>query len=392
MTDWLIRTFVKGYRETGDPGVRMAYGQFAGIVGTVCNVLLCLAKGAIGLASGSVSIVADAVNNLSDAASNVVSMLGFKLASRPADVAHPYGHGRFEYLAGLVVSVLVTAVGIELARTGIDRVLHPRAVEFSLPLVLVMLLSIGAKSWMMGFNQAIARKIGSETLEATAIDSRNDAATTVGILICAVVSQMTGVALDGWVGLAMGAFVLVSGLKLVADAVNPLLGVAPAPELVDRVRARIMAYPGVIGTHDLMVHDYGPGRRFATAHVEMPAEMSPLESHDALDNLERELQQEEGLVMTLHLDPIVTDDPEKQDLRNWIEEQAEEVAPGASVHDVRSMPGPTHTNILFDLARPSDCALSDQELSDRVAKRVQRRYPEALCKIHVDDSYAEVAR
>lgn len=387
MTNWLIRTFVKNYRETGDAGVRMAYGQFAGIVGTVCNILLCLGKGLIGLASGSVSIVADAVNNLSDAASNLVSMLGFKLASRPADAAHPYGHGRFEYLAGLVVSVLVTAVGLELARSGLDRILNPRAVSFSLPLVMVMLLSIGAKSWMMGFNQTVARAIGSETLEATAIDSRNDAITTVGVLICAVISQMTGVSLDGWVGLAMGVFVLVSGIGLVRDAVNPLLGEAPSPELVEHIKKKIEDYPGVLGTHDLMVHDYGPGRRFATAHVEMPAEMNPLASHDALDNLEQDFLKNDGLLMTLHLDPIVTDDPEKQNLRNWIEDQAEEVAPGMTIHDVRCMPGPTHTNILFDLLRPKDCAYTDEELADRLAARIRDRYPEAVCKIHVDDSY-----
>lgn len=392
MTNWLIRTFVKSYRETGDAVVRMAYGQFAGIVGTVCNVLLCLSKGLIGLASGSVSIVADAVNNLSDAASNLVSMLGFKLAARPADAVHPYGHGRFEYLAGLVVSVLVTAVGIELARTGLDRVLHPQPVTFSLPLVMVMLLSIGAKSWMMGFNQTVARIIDSETLEATAIDSRNDAATTVGVLVCAVISQMTGVSLDGWVGLVMGVFVLVSGIGLVRDSVSPLLGEAPSPEVVEHIKKTIESYPGVLGTHDLMVHDYGPGRRFATAHVEMPAEMDPLESHDALDNLEHGFLRDDGLVMTLHLDPIVTKDPGKHDLRNWIEEQAEEVAPGMTVHDVRCMPGPTHTNLLFDLVRPRDCAFTDEELSARLAARIRDRYPEAICKIHVDDSYLTIEK
>lgn len=307
MTDWLVKVFVKRYRETSDPAVRAAYGQFAGAVGIVCNVLLCAAKGLVGVAAGSVSIVADAVNNLSDAASNVVSLLGFKLASRPADAGHPYGHGRYEYLAGLVVSVLVTAVGIELGRSGIARIMAPEPVEFSLPLVFVMLASIGVKSWMMGFNQAIGARIGSETLAATAVDSRNDALTTFAVLVCAIVSQMTGWSLDGWVGFALGVFVLVSGLGLVRDTVDPLLGQAPAPELVARIEARILESPGVLGTHDLMVHDYGPGRKVASAHVVMPAEMDPIEAHRVLDGLERAFR-EEGLTMTLHWDPVPTRD------------------------------------------------------------------------------------
>lgn len=392
MTDLLIRLFVRGYRDAGDAAVRMRYGQFAGAVGTVCNVLLCLAKGAIGLASGSVSIVADAVNNLSDAASNIVSLLGFKLASRPADAGHPYGHGRFEYLAGLVVSVLVTAVGLELARSGLERVLSPEPVAFSLPLVAVMLLSIGAKAWMMGFNQEVAHRIGSETLEATAIDSRNDAATTLAVLVCAVISQGTGIQLDGWVGLAMGVFVLVSGLGLVRDTVNPLLGQAPSPELVRRIRDKILSYPGVLGTHDLMVHDYGPGRKFASAHVEMAAEADPLATHDTIDNIERDLRENDGIVMTLHYDPIITNDPGLHDLRNWIEAHAGEVAAGLTVHDVRRVPGPTHTEVVFDLARPDSCDLTDEQLRERMARLVQEHIPDAVCKITVDDSYQEVVR
>lgn len=306
MTDWLSRLFVKDCDKVDDPAVRTRYGMLAGIVGIVLNVVLCLAKGAIGLASGSVSIVADAVNNLSDASSNVVSLIGFKLASKPADKLHPYGHGRFEYLTALVISVLVTAVGIELARSGFDRILAPESVEFSWVLMVVMLLSVAVKGWMGVFSGTLAHRIGSDALAATAADSRNDAITTLAVLACALVSQLTGLVLDGWAGLAMGLFVLVSGLQLVWGAVIPLLGQAPSPELVAHIRDEILSQPGVLGMHGLMVHDYGPGKQFAAAHVVMAAEEDPLKAHKILDGIERRSLEHDGIMLTLHWDPVVT--------------------------------------------------------------------------------------
>lgn len=311
MTDWLSKLFVKNYGRVNDPQVRAGYGVLSGVVCIVLNVVLCVAKAVVGIASGSVSVVADAVNNLSDASSNVVSLIGFKLASRPADKGHPYGHGRFEYLAGLVISVLVTAVGIELARSGLQRILHPEAVETSLPLVVVMLLACAVKAWMMAFNKTLASRIESETLAATATDSRNDALSTLAVLACTLVSQLTGLQLDGWVGLALGVFVLVSGLGLVRDTVNTLLGEAPSPELVAHIRNEILSQPGVLGMHGLMVHDYGPGRKFASAHVVMPAEVDPLETHAVLDGIEKRLLAHDGIELTLHYDPVVTKDGER---------------------------------------------------------------------------------
>lgn len=371
----------------GDARVRLAYGQMAGIVCIVCNAVLCLAKALVGIAAGSVAIVADAINNLSDASSNVVSLCGFKLASRPADPGHPYGHGRFEYLAGLVVSVLVTAVGIELIRTGVERVLKPEPVTMSVPLAAVLLLSVAVKLWMMAFNHTIGSRIESDTLEATAVDSRNDVITTLAVLACTAISAWTGLNLDGWASVVIGLFVLVSGLQLIRDKMNPLLGSAPSDELVEHIRAQILGYPGVLGTHDLMVHDYGPGRKFASAHVEMAAEADPLESHDLIDNIEQDFLASDGLVMTIHYDPIVTNDPELKDLRNWIEAKAESIAPGVTVHDVRRVPGPTHTNVIFDMVRPADCALSAAELKAAMVELIHKRNPEAVCKITVDESY-----
>ena len=393
MTDWLIRHFVHNSRETSDPAVRLAYGQFAGIVGIVCNLLLCLAKGAIGLAAGSVSIIADAVNNLSDAASNVVSFLGFKLASRPADQGHPYGHGRFEYLAGLAVAVLVTAVGLELCRTGVEHIIAPEQARFTAPLVVVMLISISAKAWMMGFAQTVGSRIGSEAIEATAADARNDAVATLGILICSVISKMTGYSLEGWVGLAMGLFVLVSGAGLIRDAVNPLLGERPSPELVNWIDQTILSQPGVLGTHGLMVHDYGPGRKFASAHVVMAAETDPLIAHGTLDRIERTMLHEKGIVMTLHWDPVRID-PSERGLRGWAEELARIIDPRLSVDAATRVPD-EHTagfsapeSLAVHVLRPAACDLTDAEIRTRLTDLAHMRFPGVPCTVTVGEQRA----
>lgn len=387
MTEWLIRRCVKDWQDTGNVRVRTRYGQFAGVVGIICNLLLCLGKGAIGLVAGSVSIIADAVNNLSDAASNIISLLGFKLASKPADPEHPYGHGRYEYLAGLAVAILIVFVGLELLQTSFDKIMNPAATEFNAAVVCVLALSILVKLWMMMFNRSIGRRIDSTTLEATAVDSRNDVISTSVVLICAVVSFYTGVDLDGWVGLAVGAFILWSGIQLIRDTVDPLLGRVPDPELVQHIHDKIMGYPGVLGTHDLMVHDYGPGRQFASAHVEMPVEADPMESHDLIDNIEQDFKNEDGLIVTLHYDPIVTDDPEVNDMRHWIDSQVKTIDARLSIHDLRTVPGPTHVNVLFDCVKPSDLDLSDDDLRRTISDLVTARYPKAIVKITIDQSY-----
>ena len=387
MTEWLVRRFVKNADDTRNAAVRSAYGQFAGIVGIACNIALCAAKALVGLASGSISIVADAVNNLSDASSNIISLLGFKLASKPADPGHPYGHGRFEYLSGLVVAVVVLAIGLELVKTSVEKIISPTPVEFSAALVIVLALSIAVKLWMAAFNRTIGRHIDSETLLATAVDSRNDVISTGAVLVSSVVAHLTGLNLDGIVGAAVGAFILWSGAGLVRDTVNPLLGQAPSPELVEHIRSKIMSYPGVLGTHDLMVHDYGPGRQFASAHVEMAAEADPMESHDLIDNIEQDFKTEDHMIVTLHYDPIVTDDPEVADMRNWINQAVKIIDPRISIHDLRTVPGPTHTNVIFDCVRPADLEFDEEALARRVDQIVRDHYPATRCVITVDESY-----
>lgn len=387
MTEWLVRTFVPNAQNVSDPEVRTRYGLLASVIGIVCNVALFVGKGVVGLLAGSVSVVADAVNNLSDASSNIVSLLGFKLASRPADKDHPYGHGRYEYLAGLVVSVVVCAIGLNLIMSSVDKIVHPEPTEFGLATVVALAISIALKLWMATFNRHLGRTISSETLEATAVDSRNDVITSAAVLASAGISQITGINLDSWAGLAVGAFICWSGASLVNKAVSPLLGKVPDPAYVERIRRKILSHPGILGTHDLMVHDYGPGRLFASAHVEMAGERDPFVQHNLIDHIEQEFLHDEGLVMTLHYDPIVTDDPQVLDMRHWINLTVKQIDPRLSIHDLRRTDGPARTTVTFDCTRPADCALSPDELRRRVSELVEKRYPQAVCKITIDDGY-----
>lgn len=383
VNDWIFK------RAQGD---RTRVGALTGMACIALNVVLCLAKGAIGLVSGSVSIVADALNNLTDASSNIVSVLGFKLASRPADPEHPYGHGRYEYLSGLVVATMVLLIGVELIRSSIEKIIDPTPVEFSAALVAVLVMSIAVKLWMAAFNRGLGDRIDSDTLRATAQDSKNDAIATTAVLVTSIIGYTAGINLDAWAGLAVGGYIIYSGIDLIKDTVDPLLGEAPDPKLVAHIRSKIMDYEGVLGTHDLMVHDYGPGRQFASAHVEMAAEADPLVSHDTLDNIEQAFKDEDGLIVTLHYDPIVTDDPEVLDMRNRINDMAKSIDARMSIHDLRCVPGPTHTNVIFDCLRPAGCALSPTEVKERLSERVVAVYPQAICKITVDEDYVSAAQ
>ncbi len=383
MVSWLISRYLPAGANSEDPQVRTQVGLRASITCIVCNVVLCAAKAAVGLMAGSVSIVADALNNLSDASSNVVSLFGFKLASKPADAEHPYGHGRFEYLASLTVAVLVCAVGINLLIESANKVLHPAPMDFGPVTAAVLLGSMLVKAWMMWLNGRLGTAIDSETLRATAADSRNDVLTTASVLLAAVVSVVTGYDLDGIAGLCVGVFICVSGAWLIKDAISPLLGQAPSETDVNAIRDKILSYPGVLGTHDLMIHDYGPGRRFASAHVEMAGEGDAFANHEVLDSIERDVHAQMGIVLTLHYDPIVTRDPTGDDLRGWIDRQVKCINGELSVHDVHSEKG----FIAFDLVRPDDLGISDEELLGRVMATVAKRCPDAACVITLDSGF-----
>lgn len=388
---FLIRRLIRNADQVHDPAVRNAYGRLSGLVGIVCNLILFAGKLLAGLLSGSVAITADAVNNLSDASSSVISLLGFHMASRPADDEHPFGHGRYEYLSGLMVAVIILLIGLELLKSSVQKVLSPEDVSFSWLIVGVLAASIGVKLWMMLFNRRIGRLIGSQTLIATAADSRNDVISTAAVLAATLVSHLTGLKLDGWMGLLVALFILYSGVGLIHDTLDPLLGKAPDPALVRQIHEEIMAYPGVLGTHDLMIHDYGPGRQFASVHVEMPAEDDVLVSHDVIDNIERDLQARHGIHVVVHFDPIATSSPIANDLRGWISREIQLIDPRLSIHDLRVVTGPTHTNVIFDCAAPHGLAMTDGELRAAISALVKTRDPSYNCVITIDRSFVTLS-
>lgn len=381
---WLARTITNADNKNDNTKYREAVGAKASVVGIILNVLLCTGKAGIGVLSGSVSIVADALNNLSDAASNIISLLGFKLAAKPADAGHPYGHGRYEYLASLMVAVIVMLVGVELAKGSLDKLLNPVPVEFSAALVAVLLLSIAVKSWMCVFNRQVGKAIDSGTLEAASVDSRNDVLTTGAVLVATVISELTGFDLDGWMGLAVAFFILWSGAGLIRDTIDPLLGKPASPELAHMIEEKAKSYPGILGVHDLMVHDYGPGRIFASLHAEVPAETDVLKSHEVIDSIEEDFRKNDNLNVVIHLDPIVTTDPHVSELRREIAQFVSGLDSRMSIHDLRIVPGDNRTNVIFDILEPYDAEISEQDLVSKVTSAVAAKYPGHHCVITVD--------
>lgn len=372
MTNWLLRTFIKNSDHSEDPKVRAAIGILSGIVGIVCNVLLCGGKLAVGIATGSVSITADAMNNLSDATSSVVTMLGFRLAERPADEEHPFGHARYEYLSGLAVSALILIIGVELAKSSLDKVLHPAAVEFGWTTAAVLVGSILVKLWMSLFNTRLSKTIHSATLAATAADSRNDVITTSAVLLAALIEHFTAFRADGWMGLAVSCFILYSGVGLAKDTISPLLGENADPELREKIVDNIRACPKVLGFHDLMVHDYGPGQRFASIHVEMDRREDPMECHEIIDDLERECLKSHGVHLVIHYDPVVTNDPELDRMHVRVEQLLHTYDIRLGVHDFRMVPGKGHVNLIFDIVLPTDLRGQEADITAALEKALNQ--------------------
>ena len=389
MTQFLIRCFLKRPDDVKDAAVRTAYGNLASLVGMACNILLCIGKLLAGTLFGSIAIMADALNNLSDASSNVVSLIGFRLAAKAPDAEHPYGHARYEYLAGLVVSVTILAIGLSLLKESALKVLHPTPVAFSWLSIGVLAASILVKLWLSGFNRAVGKKINSETLMATAADSRNDVLTTGAVLLSTILCSLTGYGImDGIMGVGVAAFILWSGWGLVMDTLSPLLGESPSPELVEHIERTVMSYPGVLGMHDLMVHDYGPGHQFASLHVEFPAETDPLTAHDVIDNIENDFLKKDRLQVTIHYDPIVTADASVGVLRARLQEHARQLDPQLSIHDLRIVPGDSHTNVLFDLVFPAGYTGDIDQMLAKMCQFVKEQDPKYCCVVKVEQSYA----
>ncbi len=388
MTRLLIRLFIREPDNTEDWRIRTAYGNLAGGVGIFCNMLLFFGKYLLGTLLGSIAITADAVNNLSDASGNIVSLIGFRLGAKKPDPKHPYGHARYEYLAGLVVCVIILAIGLSLAKESIGKILHPSRVVFSWITVGILLASVLVKLWLFLFYRAVGRRISSETLLCTAADSRNDVLATGAVLVSIGLSRLTGWAgWDGLTGLLVAGFILISGFLLLRDTLSPLVGEAPSRELVERIEQKVLSYPGVMGMHNLMVHDYGPGHVFVSLHVEFPAEAEVLEAHDLIDRIEHDFLTEEHLLVTIHYDPIVTKDARVAELRSYFTEAAREFDPQITIHDLRIVPGTTHTNIVFDCVLPAGYDRPEQEVLAYFEARAREKSPDYVCVVETEQDY-----
>jgi len=386
MTKLLLRLFVKNYDKPKEPAVRSACGTLASLVGIGCNILLFALKLIAGLLSGSVAITADAVNNLSDAASSIVTLLGFQLAKRPADAEHPYGHARMEYLSGLAVAALILVIGVELGKSSLDKIFHPESVTVSLLTVGILLASIGLKLWLSLFCRKIGKHIDSAALVASAADSRNDVISTAAVLLSCLISRLFDLNIDGYVGLLVAAFIIWSGWGIAKDTISPLLGEQADPELVKALSELILSHEKVLGIHDLMVHDYGPGQCFASVHAEMCAGEDPLVCHDILDDVERDALEKLRIHLVMHYDPVVTDDPELNRLRSVIEIELHGVSNVLSLHDFRMVQGPGHTNLIFDLVIPFSMRERKSELKARIDARLAQESTRYYTVITFDEA------
>lgn len=371
MTALLLRLFVK--KNADGAARRTAIGKLSGIVGIVCNVLLFAGKLAVGTLAGSVSITADAMNNLSDASSAIVTLLGFKLAEKPADEDHPYGHARFEYLSGLAVAAMIVVIGFELAKSSVQKLLNPEDVVFSWLTALVLLGSIAVKLWLALFNGKLGRSINSAALQATAADSRNDCISTGAVLVAGLVEKCSGWHIDGIVGLGVALFILWSGAQLAKQTISPLLGEAASPELRELIVDYVNQQPKVLGYHDLMVHDYGPGQRFATLHVEMDNREDPLLCHELIDDMERECLKSHNIHLVIHYDPVVTDDPELNRLHSAVKEILGSIDPRLMTHDFRMVKGGGHTNLIFDVCLPICLKGQEKEIQSKLEQQLTER-------------------
>ncbi|MEY8368494.1 cation diffusion facilitator family transporter [Anaerovoracaceae bacterium 42-11] len=387
MTDFLCKRFVKNHENTKEPQVREGYGKLASVVGIISNAILCIAKILVGLISGSIAIIADGINNLADASSSVITLAGFKLSAMPEDEEHPYGHARIEYITGMIVSVLIVVVGVELIKSSIDKILHPEPLEFSWSIVIVLILAILLKIWQAMFNIKVGKKINSVALTATGADSRNDVISTAAVLFSIIIGKMANIQIDGYMGVLVALFIIWSGIGLIKETSSPLLGEAPDPDLVAAISEMASDFDGVLGIHDLVVHNYGPGKIFASIHIEVDANGDLMESHDMVDNIERQLSKKLHIVLTAHMDPIKIDDPIVA-LMNEVTAKVTDSLDGISnVHDLRVVPGPTHTNIIFDVVVNPSCKLSNKEIHQTFTDTIKAIDENYFVVINFDKNY-----
>lgn len=388
MTKFLARLFIKNRTEYENPDVRHAYGVLCSTVGIALNLLLFVGKFAAGILSASIAITADAFNNLSDAGSSVITLAGFRLAKQKPDPQHPFGHGRFEYLSALFVSLLILLMGFELGKSSLEKIFNPTPVEFRWVTVIILSVSVAVKLYMALYNRAIGRKIRSEALLAVVTDSLGDAVATSVVLCAVLLAPMTDLNLDGYCGAAVAVMILIAGFRSAKQTVSPLLGQPPEPEFVQSVEKTVLSHPQISGIHDLIVNDYGPGRKIISLHAEVPADANVWDAHDMIDNVERELATKLGCIAVIHMDPVVTEDEAAVALREAIRNEVREVHPGITIHDFRMVPGPTHTNVIFDAVLPYESSLSEEEAREQIARTVSKYHENTNVIVEIDRSYA----
>ena len=386
MISFLARLFLKT-EGRDEAALRKEYGILCGAVGIALNVLLFAGKFFAGTLSGSIAITADAFNNLSDAGSSFVTLLGFQLAGQKPDSDHPFGHGRIEYLSGLAVSMLILLMGFELAKSSLDKILHPAPVDSSWLVIAILCVSIAVKLYMAFYNRSLGKKLSAPAMLATAADSLSDSAATSAVLIATLVGHFTGLMIDGWCGILVAAFILWSGFNAAKDTINPLLGTPPTHEFVDQIKHLVMAHPAIIGIHDLIVHDYGPGRVMISLHAEVSASENVLELHDEIDNVESELREKLGCEAVIHMDPIVTDDGITEETRERVAALVHCIDDAINIHDFRMVAGPSHTNVIFDAVVPYGFRLTDSEVEEKIKTAVRTLDGNYFAVVKVERSY-----
>lgn len=387
MTDLLVKLFIKDYKNTNDSKVRIKYGNFASVTGIVCNVLLCISKMIIGILFNSVAIIADAINNLTDAANSVISFIGFVISGKPADKDHPYGHARYEYLACLLVSFIILLLGLSFLKTSFLKILNPEPINSNFISIIVLIIAITVKLWMSLFYKKIGKKINSNVLIANSVDSLNDVISTTVVLITTIISILTPLNPDGIAGCLVSLLIIYSGVGVLKDTVDDLIGTTPEPELINNIILKLKSYDDVKGIHDLVVHSYGPGNYFVTVHVEVSSNEDILISHDMIDNIERDFANQLGINMVIHLDPIVTDDSETNETKDIVQNIIKKLNENLSIHDFRMVKGETHTNLIFDVLVPSDFNQSDKVLINIINDKIKEYNPKYNVVITVDKNY-----
>lgn len=384
MLDAILRRLIPHCQDTHDPIVRERYGLLAGGVGLGLNLLLFAAKLLAGVLTGAISVTADAFNNLSDAGSSIITLIGFKMAGQKPDPTHPFGHGRIEYIAGLLVSLVILLMGAELLKSSVTKIFHPEELAFSPIAIGILAVSILVKCYMFLYNRSLGKKLDSAAMTATATDSLSDTVATSAVLAATLIAHFTGVKIDGWCGVLVGLFICYAGYSAARDTISPLLGQAPDKEFVMQINNIVMSHEGILGIHDLIVHNYGPGRILISLHAEVPADGDILTLHDKIDTIEHELGDILNCHAVIHMDPICTKDEETSRLRVLVKGYLKEISETLSMHDFRIVAGPTHTNLIFDVVTPYDFPIADNDLAKQIQERIRRDNPNYFAVIEVD--------